>query len=120
MTGETRTIFWRIGYVPPPPLPPTVNITLRRVGDATFRLPLTTFYSTDAGKFTWKVPAELASQDDYFIRVLPNRLYAEGRPHIMSSKSKPFTIINKAPTRTYPPWAGSVFFLSGRGKCCCC
>jgi hypothetical protein len=95
MTGETRTILWRIGYEQPPPLPPTLNITLRRENDKSFRLPLTTYYDTKMFRYAWKIPQDLGSNDDYYIRVIPNRADPVGRPNIKASKSKTFTIVNK-------------------------
>jgi len=102
-TGETRTIFWRIAYVPPPPIPPTVNITLRRKGNDSFRFPLTTFFPTETGQFKWKIPDQLENHDDYYVRILPNRPLP-GKPNIMASKSKPFTIVKNVNTRKYIGW----------------
>lgn len=99
-TGETRTIVWRIAYLPPPPIPATLNITLRRVGDDSFRMPLTALYPLGAGQFKWKIPAGLENHDDYYVRVLPNRLVA-GKPNMMASKSKPFTIVTNTNTRMF-------------------
>jgi hypothetical protein len=97
-TGETRTIFWRKAYVPPPPEPPTLNITLRRTSDSDFRLPITKLYETNKLTYKWKIPTNLPNADDYYIRIQPNRPLP-GKPNIMGSKSKPFTIVSSAPTQ---------------------
>jgi hypothetical protein len=86
-----------LAYVPPPPDPPTLNITLRRYSDPTFRYPITTFFPTANLSFPWKLPEDLPSYSDYQIRIIPNRAFpAPGRPNIMGSKSRPFTIIQKS------------------------
>ncbi len=95
-TGETRTIVWRQAFVPPPPVPRTLNITLRRASDPSFAVPIARDYPLKNFMYQWKIPTGLANADDYIIRVIPNRLYPRpGRPNIMASKSKPFTIVSK-------------------------
>lgn len=99
--GSTRTITWQMAYLPPPPEPPTLNITLVRAsaqpnggGASAVRLPLVTDYDTQAFGYRWLVPADIPTASDYVIRINPNRAFPRpGRPNIMASKSKPFTII---------------------------
>jgi hypothetical protein len=90
-----------------------VNITLRRVSDESFRMPLTTFYPLDAGQFKWKIPPGLENHDDYFVRVIPNRRLPN-KPNIMASKSKPFTVVKNTNTpkslKVMQPQDGAVWY----------
>ena len=98
--GEYRTIFWRRAYIPPPADPPTVNITLRRAGNKTWRMPLAVNYkNAEQAKFVWKIPADLPPANDYVVRIIPNRANGAGRPNIRASNSKPFTVAQPTESR---------------------
>lgn len=113
-SGEVRTIVWRKAYIPPPPYPPTLNITLTRQNDSSFRVPLVVNYDTSRGAFQWRIPSWLPTCDHYVLRIIPNRAFPRpGRPNIMASKSKPFTIIGKnveTAIRVLTPSAGTIWY----------
>lgn len=106
--GEARNIVWKLASLPPPPNPLSLNITLRRKSDPSFAYHIVRDAPTGALQYAWKVPSGLPNANDYVLYLVPNRLFPEvGRPNIMASKSKPFTIVSKA-----APGKNDVLFFS--------
>ncbi|KAI3636677.1 hypothetical protein MIR68_005366 [Amoeboaphelidium protococcarum] len=91
-TGDVRTVVWRQAFIPPPPVPRTVNISIHRANDSSFIRPLVQNYPFDKFAYTFTVPYDLDSNTDYRIYVRPNRLFPN-RPNMVASKTQPFTIV---------------------------
>lgn len=103
MTGETRSITWEIAYIPPPPLPPTLNATLLRHNHSDFSLPIAQFVPTLNLAYNWKIPNTVPAGSDYYISLAPKRFYP-GHPNIRVSRSYTFTIVPSLP----PPSPGFI------------
>lgn len=98
LTGETHRIQWENITPEGIDFPPTTHIRLRNLENASFVYNIADDVPTDKFHFDWKVPAELANLDTYYIRLLPQRqnpLRPDGTPmpNIVSSNSRPFLIV---------------------------
>jgi len=95
LTGKTVPITWQNITPTGIPFPTYSNINLRRLGDSTFNVNIATNISSSLYNYNWKVPANLANQDDYYVRIFPIR--NEGEWLYNGTLLKPIISANSAP-----------------------